>query len=656
MIHHDMPPIQIVGFFLVMFLPLLSFLLVISIGKQLKHQASHLATVFQGLGLIASLVLFLGDFGFSWLSDWFAVGSYQFSISILADGVALWMALIVNLISFLVHLFSIEYMKSDLSRYRYFALLGLFTFAMLGVVLAGNVLLVFVFWELVGLSSYLLIGFWYRKPEAAQASKKAFIMNRIGDAGFLMGIMILWAQLGNLDIAFIQQNPFIGFDIFWLTLAGIGILCGVIGKSAQFPLQTWLPDAMEGPTPVSALIHAATMVAAGVYLLVRLYPVFNTEVQQIMLLIGAITSFSAALAALAQNDIKKVLAYSTVSQLGYMLMAAGAGAFGTAFFHLSTHAFFKAGLFLAAGSVIHSLHQSFHESKVRIDAQDMRFMGGLRKQLPKTFITYTLLAASLCGLPFSSGFMSKEGILAVLWQQEGIIGNLVFSMTIFTAFITPLYIGRQWWMVFGGSSRADSGSHKIRESGKAMMIPLYILAFLSLTLWIALNPFNPSRGWLFSTVNFFEQGFLHAHFAIALTSVLLALAGLTLAFWLYGRKSFKPDQDVFQKEWLNRHFYLDLFYQKAIVEKIIHPVSDWVTRFDQKILDRLVNILGILPVIFGHIVAWADRTFIDGTINTLAWLAQYLGKTAKKWQLGSASSFIAGMVLVSILVLIWMVF
>ncbi|NJM94598.1 MAG: NADH-quinone oxidoreductase subunit L [Cytophagales bacterium] len=338
---------------------------------------------------------------------------------------------------------------------------------MQGLVVSDNLLLTFLFWELVGFSSYLLIGFWYHKSSAAQAARKAFMMNRVGDLGFLLGLLILWAQYATFDLSQLSQlfsstAPAQGIwqghavngiqksselSSLWLTLMGLGLFCGAVGKSAQFPLFTWLPDAMEGPTPVSALIHAATMVAAGVYLLVRVSALLTAEALVIIAVIGALTALLAALAATVQTDIKKVLAYSTVSQLGYMVLAVGTGAFAAAFFHLMTHAFFKACLFLGAGSVIHAVHRARPEA----DAQDMRSMGGLYKSLPWTFVTYAVASAALVGLPFFSGFLSKDLILESAWHWAQGQGGLAWVLPLVafgTVGITAYYMLRQVVWVF----------------------------------------------------------------------------------------------------------------------------------------------------------------------------------------------------------------
>ena len=299
----------------------------------------------------------------------------------LLDNNALIMVVVVSFVSFFVHVYSIGYMANDSALPRYFALLGFFTFAMLGLVMSGNLLVAFCFWELVGFGSYRLIGHWHEKLSAAKASTKSFIINRLGDLGFLIGMMILWSWTGNLEIS---TFDFSGVPTFWMTAAGICIFMGVIGKSAQFPLFHWLPDAMEGPTPVSALIHAATMVAAGVFLLIRIAVLFNADALIVISIIGAITTILGALGALFQFDIKKILAYSTISQLGFMVMAIGAGAAQGGFMHLLHHAFFKAGLFLGAGAIIHAMHQAYHYNAVPVDVQDIRNLGGLRKKLPTT--------------------------------------------------------------------------------------------------------------------------------------------------------------------------------------------------------------------------------------------------------------------------------
>ena len=412
--------------------PLLSFLLILS-GKKFSNSAIPIFTI--SLSFIASVLVFLAVWNGPTIhqqAEWFEVGSIVFSAGILLNNLSVLMMLLVSGISLLVHIYSIAYMKGDTNIHRYWAYLGLFCFAMMGLVVSDSLLIIYMFWELVGFSSYLLIGFWFTKESASQAAKKAFIMNRIGDLGFLAGIMIIYAQFGTFDVvelfgagglvdsASIVDSIWISshnqMPVIWLSIAGVAFFIGALAKSAQFPLHTWLPDAMEGPTSVSSLIHAATMVAAGVFLIGRIYPVFDSLALNIVTITGVFTAFMAATIALTQNDIKRILAYSTISQLGFMVAAMGIGAYGESIFHLTTHAFFKCLLFLAAGAVIHQLHHYKDQHQLEFDHQDIRLMGGLRKQMPVAFITMSISAAALAGLPFTSGYLSKDAILITSFE------------------------------------------------------------------------------------------------------------------------------------------------------------------------------------------------------------------------------------------------
>src|SRR5438128_5197742 len=377
------------------------------------------------------------------------------------------MMLVVSRVGSLIHIYSLGYMRDDEGKSRYFAALSLFMFAMLGIVLANNFVMLFIFWELVGFTSYVLIGHWFGRDAAAEAAKKAFLTNRIGDFGFMLGILMVWTATGSIvfddivpQLSKITSNP------GYLTATALLIFCGAVGKSAQFPLHVWLPDAMEGPTPVSALIHAATMVAAGVYMLVRVAFIIQASQPALLVVawIGTITAVMAALIATQQDDIKRILAYSTLSQLGYMVMAVGLASNNAAMFHLFTHAFFKALLFLAAGSVIVMLH---HE-------QNIWKMGGLRRKLPITFVTFTVGALALIGCPPFSGFFSKDAILALAYER-----NLpIFAVALFTAFLTAFYVIRMLVIVFFGNPRSYS-AHEGRESPPVMTWPLVILAILA---------------------------------------------------------------------------------------------------------------------------------------------------------------------------------
>jgi NADH-quinone oxidoreductase subunit L len=362
-----------------------------------------------------------------------------------------------------------------------------------GIVLTHNILMMYIFWELVGLSSYLLIGFWFEKKSASDAGKKAFIVNRVGDIGMFAGILILYLTYHTFSFEQIFSSISAGklpFNSdFWLTMTGILLFMGAIGKSAQFPLHVWLPDAMEGPTPVSALIHAATMVAAGVYLTIRIFGLLTADAMMFVAIIGMLSAFIPATIALTQNDIKKVLAYSTVSQLGYMVMALGVGAYKFAFFHLVTHAFFKACLFLGSGSVIHAMH---HE-------QDIRNMGGLRKKLPLTYATFLIASLAISGIPLTSGFLSKDGILASSYAFASLTGNWIFPAVGFlVALMTAFYMFRLIIITFHGEPKDHHKFEHAHESPFVMAMPLAVLAILSIFIFYTPNPFNADQGWFFS--------------------------------------------------------------------------------------------------------------------------------------------------------------
>ena len=392
---------------------------------------------------------------------WLAIEGLEIDIGLQIDSLSKLMLCVVTGVGSLIHIFSLGYMKEDRDFSRYFAFLSLFIFSMLGIVLADNFVMMFIFWELVGVSSYLLIGFWFEKPSAADAAKKAFLTNRVGDFGFLIGILMVWAVMGSVNFDAIESKLATGTAAI-TGLAGFLIFCGAMGKSAQAPLHVWLPDAMEGPTPVSALIHAATMVAAGVYMLCRVFFLIEgTWAMEAIAWIGGLTSLLAALMAVQQDDIKRILAYSTLSQLGYMVMAVGLGSPDAAMFHLTTHASFKALLFLGAGSVIVALH---HE-------QDIWRMGGLRERMPKTYWTFLIGTMALCGVPLFSGFFSKEAILDTALENS----ILLFLVTVFVALLTTFYMTRLFVVAFMGEPRSAQAEHA-KESPAVMTVPLLVLA------------------------------------------------------------------------------------------------------------------------------------------------------------------------------------
>jgi NADH-quinone oxidoreductase subunit L len=394
---------------------------------------------------------------------WLQAGALQVPFAVSVDPMSMLMLLVVTGVGSLIHIFSVAYMRGDRGYSRYFACLSFFTFSMLGIVLSNNFLQLFIFWELVGVSSYLLIGFWYERPAAADAAKKAFLTNRVGDFGFLAGIIMIWAATGTLDFGSLEAEFVINPSIVG-TIGGLLIFCGAVGKSAQFPLHVWLPDAMEGPTPVSALIHAATMVAAGVYMICRVSFVFDPAAQTVIAWVGGVTAMLAALTAMQQNDIKRILAYSTLSQLGYMVMAAGLSAQPAAMFHLATHACFKALLFLGAGSVIHAMS---HE-------QDIWKMGRLRDKMPVTARAFLIGTLALCGLPPLSGFYSKDAILAAANEKSPVL----FGIAMAVAALTTFYMFRLVFVVFYGRAKSELTA-RAHESPGLMTFPLIALAIAS---------------------------------------------------------------------------------------------------------------------------------------------------------------------------------
>ncbi len=452
---------------LILFLPLLSAA-VITLFTLRSKTVSSLISIGAVVAGFVMTVMFIAANGFQFSGEtainWLTIGGLNVDFGLKLDALSMMMLLVVTGVGGAIHIYSYGYMDEDRSKARFFAFMSLFTFSMLGIVLANNFLMMFIAWELVGVSSYLLIGFWFEKPSAGDAAKKAFITNRLGDFGFLLGILMVWGLLGSLNFSTLQstltENPaLLGTSA---TLAGFLVFCGAMGKSAQFPLHVWLPDAMEGPTPVSALIHAATMVAAGVYMLCRTLFLFNHDALKVIAYIGGFTSLLAALMAIQQDDIKRIIAYSTLSQLGYMVMAVGLSGPTAAMFHLTTHAFFKALLFLSAGSVILGMH---HE-------QDIWKMGNLSKKMPITFWTFLVGALALSGIPPFSGFYSKDAIFAQALDQKH-YGLLVVAVLV--AGLTAFYTFRLFFVVFFGKEKSEHASHA-HESPAVMTLPLVALA------------------------------------------------------------------------------------------------------------------------------------------------------------------------------------
>ena len=506
--------------------------------------------------------------------NWLTIGGLNVDFGLKLDALSMMMLFVVTGVGGLIHIYSYSYMDEDAGKSRFFAFLSLFTFSMLGIVLANNFLMTFIFWELVGVSSYLLIGFWFEKPSAGDAAKKAFITNRLGDFGFLAGILMVWGLLGSLNFSALQSamvsNPAaLGASA---TIAGLLVFCGAAGKSAQFPLHVWLPDAMEGPTPVSALIHAATMVAAGVYMLCRTLFLYNADALYVIAYIGGFTALLAALMAVQQNDIKRIIAYSTLSQLGYMVMAVGLSGPTPAMFHLTTHAFFKALLFLSAGSVIIGMH---HE-------QDIWHMGGLKKKMPVTFWTFTIGALALSGIPPFAGFYSKDSILAQCLEQKN---YLLFAVAVFVAGLTAFYTFRLFFVVFFGKEKTDHAKHA-HESPLIITAPLVILAI-----------FATIGGFIGITNNYGSQ-FAADHETLSLAQQFLeplktpvpmligigvALAGIFPAFSIYKNTATDPlpaKLGILAK-WMKNKFYFDEFYAATFIRAhdFLAAVADWIDRW-----------------------------------------------------------------------------
>ena len=520
--------------------------------------------------------------------------NFNLKIGIILDDLSTRMMLVVTGIGLLVHIFSLGYMADDAAKARYFTGLSLFMFSMTGIVLSDNLGMTFVFWELVGCSSYLLIGHWYRKESAANAAKKAFIVNRVGDFGFLVGILMLWSLTGALGFA--DLNLPAGLNQGLLTVAILCLFCGAVGKSAQFPLHVWLPDAMEGPTPVSALIHAATMVAAGAYMMVRVQfhlgvEAFPTMAADVIAAVGGITAVIAAFMATQQNDIKRILAYSTLSQLGYMMMAVGLLAGEAAMFHLFTHAWFKALLFLGSGAIIYACH---HE-------QDIWRMGGLSKKMKVTTLTFLLGTMALIAVPGMSGFFSKETILNVALQKS----PFYFWMGAGVALLTTFYMLRLVIVVFFGKNRSEGSAHA-HEVGGSMLIPLILLAIPAVISgygFIA-NKFVPANG--------FEAEPFHMGLAFYV-SVGALILGAILAFALYYKRERDPFAGSAISELLENRFFIDALYEKVLVGILQRYWCAFVDFLDQFVLSRLM-VGGVAKL--AEAVGYCCQRLQNGRIST----------------------------------------
>jgi NADH-quinone oxidoreductase subunit L len=656
---------------LIPLIPVLAFVLIIAFGRRLPGEGAYVAIAAMLSSFVMSVVLaaqwfaHLHEGPFSRSVNWMPGLNVNMGYSV--DALSCVMLLVVTTVASMVMIYSIGYMHGDKRYPRYYAYLSLFSASMLTLVIANNILLMFMSWELVGLTSYLLIGFWFEKPSAMRAAKKAFLVTRVGDVGFLAGLVLLFLHTGSFDLfgptgIFENLNKMQGlmhvgpWMISLSAMAALLLFCGAIGKSAQFPLHVWLPDAMEGPTPVSALIHAATMVAAGVYLVARMYPVFLSDTSgvalQVVAYVGAFTALFAASIGIAQNDIKRVLAYSTVSQLGYMIMALGVFGYVAAIFHLMTHAFFKAQLFLGSGSVIHGT-----------GTQDIREMGGLRKKMPWTYWTFLISTLSLCGIPFiTAGGWSKEEILTVAWHTNPI----VFWAGTLGAFTTSFYMFRLIYKAFHGEPRkAEVHAH---ESPRVMLVPLVILSTLAVVAGFVGTPFKnlfehnmapvlgSFEGVLEHSMNGFVPGF---NLTVFLIATFAALSGIGLATIIWYKPILKIEKLEPAFGWLAKlvenKYYIDEIYNATIIRllMIAAAVMYW---FDKWVIDYvIVNGVGYLTLIASSAWGWFDRNIVDGIVNLVGWTTGFVGRTIRYLQTGVAQQYVfllvAAVVIISLTVL-----
>lgn len=608
---------------LIPLLPALSFIIIGLLLRRVPILSAAVALSVSSISLILAIgvcqaVLSQGisvEHPFIQRIPWVSISGLSIDMGVYIDPISAMMLMVVTLVSLMVQIYSIGYMRGDSGFGRFYAYLSLFVAAMLGLVIAVNFVQMFIFWELVGLSSYLLIGYYFYKVSAREAAKKAFITTRIGDFGLLLGILLLQILFGTLDFqqlglsipAYIQQS---GTGL--LTIVGLLIFLGPIGKSGQFPLHVWLPDAMEGPTPVSALIHAATMVVAGVYLVARMFFLFDLlpHVLEVVAWVGAITACFAASIALTQREIKRILAYSTVSQLGYMMLALGVGSVTASMFHLMTHAFFKALMFLAAGAVIHGLN----------DKNDIFEMGGLRHKMPVTFAAMTIGVLAIAGIPPFAGFFSKDEILLAVSE----VSLPLYVIAVVTSAMTAFYMSRLLIVVFFGPEKPDNHPH---EAPLSMCIPLVVLGILAIIGGVI--PYSYHFG---EWVRFGAAHHAGIDWNIAAISTILAILAMALAWFIYGSGRVSSDRLAWRYPGL---------YQLSYHKYYIDEAYQWL---NQTIVDG-----------FGRLLYWIDLYLIDGIVNGLAKLTLRLGDGLRKWQTGQVQQY--GLVLFGAILLlaVWLV-
>lgn len=592
--------------------PLIAFLALTAMGRQLKDLGIYISIFAMALSFIVALLIFVERIGgnvedFTWdKMNWLQVGDFTLKMGFEVTNLNSLMLVIVTLVSLLVNIYSKGYMKGDERINVFFGYIALFSFSMLGLVIAENMLELYIFWELVGVCSFLLVGFWYFKPEAKAAAKKAFIVTRIGDVGLFIAILLLYLYMPGHALDFTSiHNAFTSgkIDPTIVTWIAVLIFIGAMGKSGQFPLHTWLPDAMEGPTPISALIHAATMVAAGVYLVARTFDIFQAspDALTVVAYVGGFTAIFAATIGIAQNDIKRILAYSTVSQLGYMMMALGIGvSYTSGMFHLFTHAFFKALLFLGAGSVIHAVH-----------TQDINEMGGLSRKMKITTWTFAIGTLALSGIFPFAGFWSKDMILTEAYEHN----QLLFWVGVIAAFFTAFYMSRLFFLVFMGSSRAkahasedhdghdDHGhghAHEPHESPASMATPLIVLAVLAVVAGFVNTPFNEWLGhWL--TGQDHEEA---ANWTVIILSTLAGVLGIGLGYLIYLKRTIPRDIVSGKMPWLytllNRKYFIDEVYE-AIIVKPLRGLGYILELIDIYVIDGIVRLVAFTVVSLGRL-------------------------------------------------------
>ncbi|TCS95606.1 NADH-quinone oxidoreductase subunit L [Hazenella coriacea] len=588
--------------------PLLAFLLLI-VGRKVwkKSIAASIGMGATGIAFFCSLPVLWESIQqikpITWKMHWFQMGLYDIQLSFELGALQVLMLVIVSGVSFLVQIYSWGYMKEDERLPAFYAYLSLFTFSMLGLVISANLLQIYIFWELVGVCSFLLVGFWYFKPEAKAAAKKAFIVTRIGDLGLFIAIGLLFAHVGSFELSDLKMAVSMGeLEAGLITLTAILIFIGAMGKSGQFPLHTWLPDAMEGPTPVSALIHAATMVAAGVYLVANLFFLFQASetAMTVVAYVGGFTAIFAATIGVAQNDIKRVLAYSTVSQLGYMMLALGSAGYVAGVFHLMTHSFFKALLFLGAGAVIMSLHH----------VQDLRKMGGLWKTHRWLGIWFLVGCLSIAGIPPFSGFFSKDEILLSTYA-DGRIGLFIVGLT--AAFFTAFYMFRLFFMVFTGESRSEQQPTK--ASGW-MMVPIVILGLFSIGAGFVQTPTPWLSDWLTQSSGVTSISLTSAPSWIPVVAVVVALLGISLAYYMYVKKPSAPATLAGKLPWayqlVHRKYYIDECYEVMFV----------------------YSLKGLGWFLYG----W-DRFIVGGLVHLSASLVSWIGQLGSRLQNGQVQTY-----------------